>query len=31
VKVAPAWLTEHILSASERIGNQRAALLMSEN
>ena len=31
VKVAPAWVSEGILSASERIGDKRAALWMSEN
>jgi len=31
VKVALAWVSEEILSASERIGNQRAVLWMSEN
>jgi len=31
VKVAPAWVTEEILSASERIGDKRAGLRLSEN
>jgi len=31
VKVALTWVTEEILSASERIGDKRAALWMSEN
>jgi len=31
VKVAPAWVSEEILSASERIGDRQAALWMSEN
>jgi hypothetical protein len=31
VKVAPAWVSDEILSASERIGDQRAVLWMSEN
>jgi hypothetical protein len=31
VKVAPAWVSEDILSASEHIGNERAVLWMSEN
>jgi hypothetical protein len=28
---APAWVSEEIPSASERIGNQRAALLIGQN
>ncbi len=31
VEAAPAWVSEEILSASERIGDDRAALWMSEN
>jgi len=31
VKVAPAWVSEEILSASEHIGDKRAVLWMSEN
>jgi hypothetical protein len=31
VEVAPAWVVEEILSASQRIGDDRAALWMSEN
>jgi len=31
VKVAPAWVSEEILSASEWIGDKRAVLWMSEN
>jgi hypothetical protein len=31
VEAAPAWVTEEILSASERIGDDRVALWMSEN
>ena len=31
VKVAPTWVSEEILSASERIGDKRAALWMSED
>jgi hypothetical protein len=31
VKVAPAWVSGQILSASERVGDKRAALWMSEN
>lgn len=31
VEVAPDWLAEAILSASQRIGNDRAAIWMSEN
>jgi len=31
VKVAPAWVSGEILSASERIGDKRAVLWMSEN
>ena len=31
VGVAPAWVSEEILSASERIGDQRAVLWMGEN
>jgi len=27
----PGWVTEEILSASERIGDQRAVLCMSDN
>jgi hypothetical protein len=30
VEAAPAWVSEEILSASERIGDKRAALWMSE-
>ena len=31
VEAAPAWVSEEILSASERIGDDRAALWLSEN
>ncbi len=31
VEAAPAWVIEEILSASERIGDQRAALWISKN
>jgi hypothetical protein len=31
VKVAPSWVTEEILSASEHIENDRPALWMSNN
>ena len=31
VKVAPGWVSEEILSASEHIGDDRAVLWMSEN
>jgi hypothetical protein len=31
VEAAPSWVTEEILSASERIGDRRAALWMSES
>jgi len=31
VKVAPAWVSEEILSASERIGDKRAVLWTSKN
>jgi hypothetical protein len=31
VKVAPAWMTERILSASERIDDKRMVLWMSDN
>ncbi len=31
VGAAPAWVTEEILSASEHIGDQRAALWISKN
>jgi len=31
VKVAPTWASEQMLSASERTGDERAALWMSEN
>jgi hypothetical protein len=31
VEAAPAWVTEEILSVSERVGGGRAALWMSEN
>ena len=31
VEVAPDWVSEEILSASERIGDDRAVLWMSEN
>jgi hypothetical protein len=31
VKVAPAWVSEEIPRASERIGDRRAVLWMSEN
>jgi len=31
VKVAPAWVSEEILSASEAIGDKRPALWLSEN
>jgi len=31
VTAAPAWVSEEILSASERIGNDRAVLWMSDN
>jgi hypothetical protein len=31
VKVAPAWVTEEILSASKHIGDDRAALWISKN
>ena len=31
VEAAPAWVSEEILSASEHIGDQRAALWMSDN
>ena len=30
VKVAPAWVSEEILSASEKIGDKRAVLWISE-
>ena len=31
VEVAPAWMVEEILSASERIGDRWAVLWMDEN
>jgi hypothetical protein len=31
VKAAPSWVTEEILSASEQIGDDRAALWISRN
>ena len=31
VEVAPPWVAEEILSASEHIGDERAILWMSEN
>ena len=31
IKAAPAWVAEQILSASERIGEDRAAVWMSRN
>ena len=31
VEAAPAWVSEDILGASEHIGDDRAALGMSEN
>ena len=31
VATAPAWVSEEILSASQRIGDDRAVLWMSEN
>jgi hypothetical protein len=31
VRVVPTWVSEYTLSASDRIGDRRAALLMSEN
>ena len=31
VEAAPAWVSEEILSASERIGDKRAVLWLSEN
>jgi len=31
VKVAPAWVSEEILRASEIIGDKRPALWLSEN
>jgi hypothetical protein len=31
VEAVPAWVTEEILSASERIGDDRAALWISKN
>jgi hypothetical protein len=31
VKDVPAWASEHILSANERIGDRRKALLIREN
>jgi len=31
VATAPAWVSEEILSASERIGDDRVVLWMSEN
>jgi hypothetical protein len=31
VEVAPPWATEEMLSASERIGSERAAVWMSED
>jgi hypothetical protein len=31
VEAAPAWVSEEILSASERIGDDRAVKWMSEN
>jgi hypothetical protein len=31
VKLAPAWVSEGILSASEHIGDDRAVLWTSEN
>jgi len=30
-EVAPAWVTEEMLSATERIGDRQAVLWMSEN
>jgi hypothetical protein len=30
VKVVPTWVSEYILSASDRTGNQRTVLWMSE-
>jgi len=31
VKLAPTWVSEEILSASERIGDDRAALWTNKN
>jgi hypothetical protein len=31
VAATPAWVSEEILSASEKIGDQRAVLWISEN
>jgi len=31
VEAAPSWVSEEILSASERIGDHRAAVWMSDN
>jgi len=31
VEAAPSWVSEEVLSASEQIGGQRAAVWMSEN
>jgi hypothetical protein len=31
VEAAPSWVSEEILSASERIGDDRAVLWLSEN
>jgi len=31
VKVAPTWASQEILSASERIGDERAVLWLGEN
>jgi hypothetical protein len=31
VELAPTWLAEEILSASQRIGSDRAAVWLSEN
>jgi hypothetical protein len=31
IEAAPAWVTEEILSASERVGGDRVALCMSDN
>jgi hypothetical protein len=31
VKLVPAWVSKHILIASDRIGNKRTVLWMSEN
>jgi hypothetical protein len=31
IELAPEWVTEEMLSASERIGSERAAVWMSED